>query len=96
MEIPSTVRKCLDRFKILLADDSRYKEEIVDVFGRFRVWAGNVSAHTSGKRSLRYRLRDSSELTEAVLAYLKELLDILGRGYSTRLRSFATQTDSKI
>ncbi|SMY24007.1 unnamed protein product [Zymoseptoria tritici ST99CH_1A5] len=79
MEIPSTVRKCLDRFKILLADDSRYKEEIVDVFGRFRVWAGNVSAHTSGKRSLRYRLRDSSELTEAVLAYLKELLDILGR-----------------
>ncbi|KJY02193.1 hypothetical protein TI39_contig81g00001, partial [Zymoseptoria brevis] len=77
MEIPLMVRKCLDRFNTLLTNGSRHKEEIVDVFGRFRVWAGNVSAHTSGKWSLRYRLRDSTELTGAVLAYLKELLDIL-------------------
>ena len=60
--------------------DSVLHEALEEEFGRFRVWAGNVSAHTTGRRSLEYRLRDSSELATAVVGYLKRLLDTLAEG----------------
>ena len=57
-------------------------EALEEEFGRFRIWAGNVSAHTTGRRSLEYRLRDSSELATAVLGYVRSLLATLAEGQS--------------
>lgn len=54
-------------------------ESIRDELGRFRIWAGNVSAHGSGRRSLEYRLRDSSSLQSTVTMLLNELLQVLER-----------------
>jgi hypothetical protein len=80
MAIPYLVKQCLDRFEMLSRSEDILKDLVDEDFGRFRVWAGNVSVHTTGRRSLQYRLRDSSELTEAVLENLKDLLEALGNG----------------
>lgn len=80
MNIPLLVRRCLDKFKVLSDSETQHIDRIVDELGRFRVWAGNVSAHTSGRRSLQHRLRDSSELSSAVIDHLTELLSSLDEG----------------
>ncbi|ORY02187.1 hypothetical protein BCR34DRAFT_88313 [Clohesyomyces aquaticus] len=53
-------------------------ETLSDEFDRFKVWAGNISAHRKGRRSLEYRLRDSENLkaeTHSLLSALQEALD---------------------
>ena len=80
MSIATLVLRCLKRFKTLSALESidcLAIEQVEDEAGRFRIWAGNVSAHTTGRRSLQHRLRDSPELMSAVLAYLENLLVVL-------------------
>jgi hypothetical protein len=82
MEIARLVRQCLNSFSNLSSlesDDQQFADRVTDEFGRFRIWAGNASAHSTGFRSLQYRLRDSSELCSAVLRYLTSLLEALGR-----------------
>lgn len=82
MEIARLGQQCLHSFRNLSSlepDDQQLADQVTDEFGRFRVWAGNVSAHSTGLRSLQYRLRDSSELSSAVLKYLASLLEALGR-----------------
>jgi hypothetical protein len=82
MEISKLVQQCLHSFRNLSSlepDDQQLADQVTDEFGRFRVWAGNASAHSTGFRSLQYRLRDSSELSSAVLQYLESLLEALGR-----------------
>ena len=64
---------------------SAAKEELTDVLGRFRVWAGNIAAHRTGQSSLDHRLRDASELKGTVLNYLDELSEILKNGKQFRL-----------
>lgn len=80
MEISLLVRRCLGRFKELCINDHQHSDRMLDESGRFRVWAGNVSAHTSGRRSLQHRLRDSSELSTAVIGHLSDLLGVLSDG----------------
>jgi hypothetical protein len=77
MQIATLVRQCLESFPdviILESSDQDTTDQIHDESGRFRIWAGNVSAHTNGRRSLQHRLRDSPELSSAVVKYLKDLL----------------------
>lgn len=76
--IADLVRDCLNAFQQLLAEREDIPvDKVQDELGRFRIWASNVSAHSSGRRSLQYRLRDSSELSETVIRYLAELLRLL-------------------
>ncbi|KAK3998034.1 hypothetical protein QBC44DRAFT_228790, partial [Cladorrhinum sp. PSN332] len=42
-----------------------------DQIARFKVWAGNVGAHRTGRSSLQYRLRDASNIW-------KQVVDLLG------------------
>lgn len=78
MSIPDLVRDCLNAFKQLLeSDGGGASDRLQDELGRFRIWASNISAHSTGQRSLEYRLRDSSELKEAVVRFLSELLQLL-------------------
>lgn len=51
--------------------------ELLDELGRFRTWVGNISAHRTGRRSLEYRLRDSSNLQRSVLALLEDVRESL-------------------
>lgn len=75
MAIPNRVRECFDAFSINLAEEqgASYLE---DELGRFKIWAGNIAAHrpTHNRRSLEYRLRDSSGLREIVLSLLQDLV----------------------
>lgn len=73
--ISASVRQCFAKFKSLEGEHQNYPG-LEDEHGRFRVWAGNISAHRAGgRRSLEYRLRDSSNLYSMVLALLDDLLD---------------------
>ena len=77
MSISASVRQCLARFKDL-EEKHTQRSDLEDEHGRFRIWAGNVSAHrTGGRRSLEYRLRDSSNLQSMVVALLQDLLHAL-------------------
>ena len=77
MSISTTVRQCLARFKSI-EDEHRDIPGLEDEHGRFRIWVGNISAHRSGgRRSLEYRLRDSSNLQSMVTSLLQDLLKAL-------------------
>lgn len=50
-------------------------QDVTDEFDRFKLWAGNISAHRKGRRSLEYRLRDAAHLkieTQNLLTALQE------------------------
>lgn len=53
---------------------------IDDEFSRFKLWAGNIAAHRTGRRSLEYRLRDAAHLKTATISSLGELADTLSNG----------------
>ena len=74
MAIPILVHECFDAFSLNFAgEEASYLE---DELGRFKIWAGNIAAHrpAHSRRSLEYRLRDSSGLQEMVLSLLQDLL----------------------
>lgn len=75
MAIALLVRQCMDAFERAKAQLG--EAELDNELGRFRIWAGNVSAHSTGRRSLQYRLRDSSYLVTTVTDYLGDLLRTL-------------------
>ena len=77
MSISASVRQCLAKFKDL-EENGAQRRDLEDEHGRFRIWAGNVSAHRAGgRRSLEYRLRDSSNLQSMVVTLLQDLLQAL-------------------
>ena len=86
--IAEKVDACLQAFKYLRQcfnasedeSDLTTHDDLVDVLGRFRVWAGNIAAHRTGQSSLDHRLRDSSELKETVLSFLEDLSEVLESG----------------
>ena len=88
--IADSVRKCLEDFRLLeeadypIATDSDQKavREIVGEEARFKIWSGNIGAHSTGRRSLQYRLRDASHLEEQVKSLLEELSELLVDAYS--------------
>lgn len=58
-------------------------QAIQDEFGRFRVWAGNVGAHRSGRVSLDYRLREAGQMRQIVASLLDDLKVNLQEGSSS-------------
>lgn len=56
---------------------------VQDEFGRFRVWAGNVGAHRSGRVSLDYRLREAEKMRQQVTNLLNDLESNLREGGSS-------------
>lgn len=76
MFITTLVNDCFQAFQIEL---DQYNSDLDDELGRFKVWAGNISAHRPAlsRRSLEYRLRDSSSLRGAVILLLNELMNTL-------------------
>jgi hypothetical protein len=76
MAIPIRVRECFDAFAIDCGGGEEETSCLEDELGRFKVWAGNIAAHrpAHSRRSLEYRLRDSSGLREMVLLLLQDLL----------------------
>ncbi|KAE9975337.1 hypothetical protein EG328_003237 [Venturia inaequalis] len=57
---------------------------IIDEFGRFKMWSGNIGAHHSGHSSLDYHLRDASHIQRRVL----ELLEDLGQSLEEQAPSY--------
>jgi len=53
---------------------------IEDELGRFRIWASNIGALTTGKASLDYRLRDAEYLHRNVKSLLEDLIESLIEG----------------
>jgi hypothetical protein len=57
-----------------------------EVFGRFRLWAGNLGVFQDGHASLDWRLRESSNMSKSVLGLINDLNDNLEN--STESSSF--------
>lgn len=75
MAIPLHVRECFEAFPVGLAGEEE-ASCLEDELGRFKIWAGNIAAHgpVHSRRSLEYRLRDSSGLRQMVLSLLQDLM----------------------
>ncbi|KAI1179693.1 hypothetical protein F4777DRAFT_574519 [Nemania sp. FL0916] len=52
-------------------------QTIGNQLAKFKLWAGNIGAHRTGRSSLDYRLRDSSHLRAQVMRLLYDLIDFL-------------------
>ncbi|TGJ79453.1 hypothetical protein E0Z10_g9300 [Xylaria hypoxylon] len=65
-------------------DDSQFiwVQTISDQLSKFKLWAGNIGAHRTGRSSLDYRLRDSSHLHTQVLRLLDDLITSLDEAHS--------------
>ena len=74
-QISALVRQCIKQLSQAAGADECLKDELV----RFKIWAGNVSAHTQGRRSLEHRLRDASNLRSSVAGLLNDLMSTLLR-----------------
>ncbi|KAI9772000.1 MAG: hypothetical protein M1840_001288 [Geoglossum simile] len=77
--------RCLEGFELfgrlcsLLNTDHSYSDQITlpavkDELGRFRVWAGNIGAHRTGRISLDYRLRQAERMKRKVIDLLDDLI----------------------
>ncbi|KAI0513265.1 hypothetical protein F5B22DRAFT_611873 [Xylaria bambusicola] len=55
---------------------------IGDQLSKFKLWAGNIAAHRTGRSSLDYRLRDSSHLHAQVMRLLADLITSLHEMHS--------------
>ncbi|KAK5703862.1 hypothetical protein LTR97_002875 [Elasticomyces elasticus] len=80
--IPLTVNQCFDAFDSLCEAAEAGSElglALQEERGRFKVWTANISAHraVTSRRSLEYRLRDSSNLRDTVKFLLQDLLQAL-------------------
>lgn len=90
-KIAPAVRDCLASFQAILEQVGEIERTTIeDEYGRFRVWSGNISAHRTGRRSLEYRLRDSSNLQATVTGLLEDLQDAL-----QQLHQLANQHQSR-
>lgn len=57
---------------------------IEDELGRFRVWASNIGAMTSGQASMDYRVRNAGYLRESVKSLLEDLKQSLSEDFFDR------------
>jgi len=53
---------------------------LADQRGRFRIWAGNVGAHGTGRASLQHRLREAPHFRSLVHGLLQKLAKLLTEG----------------
>ncbi|KAH7476059.1 hypothetical protein FOMA001_g10712 [Fusarium oxysporum f. sp. matthiolae] len=82
--IAAVVTQCIDCFgKIVRAptnlapNSPTFGRDMADQQTRCNVWAGNIGAHRNGLSSLDYRLRDSSQIEDQVLSFLKDLIELM-------------------
>ena len=95
MEEPGTAiigthcKRCLDAFHNLCEDLGssvlNYTNQIKlpaveDEYGRFKIWAGNIGAHRSGRVSLDHRLREAPRTRERLINLLGDLENNLNDG----------------
>ncbi|KAK5663802.1 hypothetical protein OQA88_5 [Cercophora sp. LCS_1] len=52
--------------------------KVSDQQARFKIWAGNIGAHRTGRSSLDYRLRDASHLHSQTTRLLESLARLIG------------------
>lgn len=74
----SSFNKILQNVEAL--NDQATAQRLLDECGRFRVWAGNVGAHETGRDSLDYRLREASHIHLELTELLEELNKDLEEG----------------
>ena len=60
--------------------DQTFSQRLLDEFGRFRVWAGDVGADKIGRVSLDYHLREASHIHAELIGHLEELNKDLEEG----------------
>ncbi|KAI0413521.1 hypothetical protein F5X98DRAFT_366486 [Xylaria grammica] len=81
--ISEVASRCLSLFKNIVTDEQKWAEaqvqlsSVQDELSRFKVWAGNMGAHRTGRSSLEYRLRDASHIKSQVLRLLESLRELL-------------------
>lgn len=84
---------CSRAFGALLRASStnhnRFSEQLphralIDLLGRFNIWAGNIGAGKRGRASLDYRLREAAYIKEAVVQILRSLTESVQEGLSTK------------
>ena len=85
VSIASQYACCEEFFKKLLEvletpNDQAVTPRLLDEFGRFSVWAGDVGAHQTGRASLDYRLREASHIHLQLTELLEELREDLDEG----------------
>lgn len=80
---------CYEAFGALLTASStnrQYSEQLpndvlVDLSGRFNVWAGNIGAGQQRRASLDYRLREADYIQQAVIRTLRYLTRSIQKGW---------------
>ncbi|KAH9900379.1 hypothetical protein F4778DRAFT_138765 [Xylariomycetidae sp. FL2044] len=86
MSLADSVGKCIQLFRSICTLPSDIEDnnvtaahlsEIINDSARFKLWSGNIGAHHKGKRSLEYRLRDSSHIRGQVAKLLETLTESL-------------------
>lgn len=97
LSIASFYSVCIQSFDrlcdLLQSPDCEFSSQISvldlqDELGRFRVWAGNVGAHRSGRVSLDHKLREASQIHNKVTELLKDLDEALQEGEARNLLSY--------
>lgn len=81
--IADNVAKCRQSFAHVLDifKNHAYSIKLEDEFHRFDVYIRNVGAqHSTGKRSLDYRLQDASHIRNQIVRLLQDLDDLLSDG----------------
>ena len=82
-------KRCFDAFHNLCDDlgssGPKYTEQIKlpaveDQYARFKIWAGNIGAHRSGRVSLDHRLREATRTRKRVVNLLDDLENNLNDG----------------
>ncbi|KAI3322270.1 hypothetical protein HD806DRAFT_144170 [Xylariaceae sp. AK1471] len=82
-DIAKAVSHCLSIFKLLTFKEQEWNggqvqlSSVQDELSRFKVWAGSIGAHRTGRSSLEYRLRDASHIKSQVLRLLENLSELL-------------------
>ena len=85
VSIASQYDHCKNSFYKLLentetSNDKTIAQRLLNEFGRFKVWAGNVGAHRTGRVSLDYRLREASHIHNELTHLLGQLSKTLDKG----------------
>ena len=84
---------CQNQFTLLgdtlrrMSHDSRSEISatmVEDELGRFKAWAGNIGAMTTGTASMDYRVRTAGYLRHSVKSLLEALKESLIEGSSTK------------
>ncbi|KAL8962236.1 MAG: hypothetical protein Q9193_001328 [Seirophora villosa] len=67
---------------------------LIDLAGRFNVWAGNIGAGQQGRASLDYRLREATHIQETVVQMLMYLNESLRKGVRPPFDEITPESES--